>query len=56
MYRVAVARLPDGQFYWNLFCDGERVNGGLSPTWADAQHAAADARLAREKPPPWWLA
>jgi hypothetical protein len=42
-YRHVIRRLPDGCWYWHLYWNGERVNGGLSPTEADAR---ADARNA----------
>lgn len=35
-YRVTVDPLPDGAYYWHLWYYGERVNGGLSGTLAEA--------------------
>jgi hypothetical protein len=55
-YRVQVVILLDGQFYWHVWRLGERVNGGLSESWDDAQQSAA--RAARQdfthyRPPRW---
>lgn len=38
-YKVDIRKLGDG-WYWHLFYGGERVNGGLSDTWAGALHAS----------------
>lgn len=31
--------MPDGDFYWKLYCDGERINGGI----AISENRAKDA-------------
>lgn len=42
-YRREVTPLPDGMWYWHLFRDDVRVNGGLSRSREDA---LADAGFA----------
>lgn len=39
-YERHVVPLADGSFYWHLLRRGERVNGGLSCTYADAMTAS----------------
>lgn len=29
-YSYQIEEMPDGDFYWKLFFDGERINGGIS--------------------------
>lgn len=28
-YSYQIEEMPDGDFYWKLFFDGERINGGI---------------------------
>lgn len=39
-YRAEVTKLDDGAWYWHLFRRGERINGGLSTSRAEALAAA----------------
>lgn len=41
-YRVDIVEIDQG-FYWHLYRDDMRVNGGLSETWPDASRAARSA-------------
>lgn len=40
LYDRQVTELNDGLFYWHLFFRGERINGGLSCSYASAMSAA----------------
>jgi len=45
----SVAFLEDGSFYWSLFRNGERVNGGLNSTEAGALEDAQTAAFQRAR-------
>ena len=49
-YSYAVAFLDDGSFYWSLFENGERINGGLNSAEAGALEAAHKAAFQRACP------
>lgn len=42
-YDRRIVPLEDGTWYWHLYLDGERLNGGLSPSRAEARMAAGHA-------------
>jgi hypothetical protein len=39
-YQAQIKKMDDGQFYWHLYRQGTRVNGGLAGTWTGAMRAA----------------
>lgn len=42
-YDRRIVPLGDGTWYWHLYLNGERLNGGLSPSRDDARAAAGHA-------------
>lgn len=42
-YDRRIVPLGDGTWYWHLYLDGERLNGGLSPSRDEARMAAGHA-------------
>lgn len=42
-YQIEVKPLEDGQFYWHVLLQGERVNGGLSGSKRNAERDAETA-------------
>lgn len=42
-YRIEVATVKGGQFYWHAWRDGNRVNGGLEENEGDAARVAQRA-------------
>lgn len=48
-YSHSLKKLPDGGWYWHLFFDGERINGGLASSERSCHDAIREYRFQHQK-------